>query len=342
MPEEGVVEGGAEGTAEGSGGSAAEGGAVESSGEGNLLGGVGTEGDVEGSAPAVGIEGESIVGVAPGSSYQDLLAGQPDAIREAPWASNIKSVDDMFNQMSHLQSAVGQKGILPPKEGDEADRERFQVETGRPKEIGDYKLDHIEPPEGVVKDDAMLDHMLGVLFKEGASQELVEKAVQAHYDYAGAQQQALLENGSKEHQETLDTLHNEWRGEEFDKNLELAIRGGMKMFGGDGDAWEAYGNQRLASGTVLGATAQHIKIWAEVGKIIQGDGNVGGRDGSGFEDPKGRAERALEAMMADPAQVAILRDKSHTQHDVLAKRLVGYRKQIYGDGPEEAVIDMSR
>lgn len=50
----------------------------------------------------------------------------PDAFKDKPWASKIKSEEDLFKQLDNLTAAVGKKQVTP------------DFETATPKELSDY------------------------------------------------------------------------------------------------------------------------------------------------------------------------------------------------------------
>ncbi len=58
--------------------------------------------------------------------------------------SKFKSADELAKSYVNLESKIGEKGIILPKEGDPADRERYLNELGRPEAPEGYKLDTIE------------------------------------------------------------------------------------------------------------------------------------------------------------------------------------------------------
>lgn len=78
-------------------------------------------------------------------SSPSFLESLPEELREDPAFANIEGVDQLAREHVNLQSLLGRKGVVLPKDGDDDDRERFYNELGRPDTPDDYE---IAPPEG--------------------------------------------------------------------------------------------------------------------------------------------------------------------------------------------------
>ncbi len=98
----------------------------------------------------------------------------PDAYKDKPWASKIKSDDELWKQVDNLQSAVGKKGVIVPdfKTATPEQIEEF-VSTTRPASKDVYKF-----AEGA--DKAFTDNVGDVLLKNGVSEYQGNKIIEGY------------------------------------------------------------------------------------------------------------------------------------------------------------------
>lgn len=107
----------------------------------------------------------------------------PDAYKDKPWASKIKSEDDLFKQLDNLTTLVGKKMVVPDlAKATDAEKEEYFALT-RPKDVSEYQF-------GETTDPMISKGMGESLMKNGLS------AVQANAiikDYQAAEQAFLVE-----------------------------------------------------------------------------------------------------------------------------------------------------
>ncbi len=98
----------------------------------------------------------------------------PDAYKEKPWASKIKSDDDLWKQVDNLQTAVGKKGMIIPdfKTATPEQIEEF-VSATRPADKGVYKFG-----EGV--DEGFVGEVGDIFLKNGISEYQGNKVIEAY------------------------------------------------------------------------------------------------------------------------------------------------------------------
>lgn len=85
----------------------------------------------------------------------------PDAYKEKPWASKIKSSDDLWSQLDNTQSLIGKKIVVPDWE--KADQKEIDEYVGqlRPKDTSAYKFAEDTPEAERTAYGAML-HEVGI------------------------------------------------------------------------------------------------------------------------------------------------------------------------------------
>ena len=131
-----------------------------------------------------------------------------------------KGFDDFIKDYVNKDGAIGRKGVLLPKEGDEADKQRFYRELGVPESLEGYQNVEVEIPEGIedMVDTSRLDMFKEVAHKynltdeqyRGVVAEVMAKEIGGIKDYKEAQ--VAKANEAK------TALRNEW-GERTDERI---------------------------------------------------------------------------------------------------------------------------
>ena len=75
----------------------------------------------------------------------------PDKYKDAGWAKDIKSSEDLWKMNANAQSLIGKRPAgIPSNDASEEEWEKFYNTLGRPEEPSAYKFSDIEGlPEGV-------------------------------------------------------------------------------------------------------------------------------------------------------------------------------------------------
>lgn len=101
----------------------------------------------------------------------------PEKWLQKPWASKIKSEEDLYNQLDNLDKAVGKKTVMPDlAKATPEEREAFYALT-RPKDAGEYQF-------GETTDKAISDVMGQSLMKNGITATQANEVIK---DYQAAE-----------------------------------------------------------------------------------------------------------------------------------------------------------
>jgi hypothetical protein len=236
----------------------------------------------------------------------------PEDIRSNPALSKHQNVESLAKEYVNLQSVVGRKGVLLPKEGDEADRTRFWRELGVPEKVEDYGAKDIPVPEGLPWDSGFADQMLGEMHKANLTKDQA-KAVYESYlkldadrwgKHMAAQEQAAGE--------TSRVLRQEW-GVAYNQNLSMAGKAFNAVFGGD---FSEIDQIVMADGRRLGDDPRFLKAMLSVGKRLGEDSLLvsGGTSAAKILGPD-EAKREWDTLLADKDFVKDLYDKTAPGHD---------------------------
>lgn len=121
-------------------------------------------------APAAEPSGREAAGVIPDSF------NVPEAFADKPWASNIKSQDDLYNQFDNLQGMIGKKSV-PAADATDEQLDEFYTQI-RPESFDKYELSLPEGIETNINDEVQGSYK-AFFHKNGFSQ----KQAQALYEF---------------------------------------------------------------------------------------------------------------------------------------------------------------
>lgn len=221
------------------------------------------------------------------------------------------TVGDLAKGYEEAQKLIGAKGILPPKEGDAADLERYYKDLGRPDKAEAYEFGKIEGlhPNLEMKPEDMAGFK-DLMHKHGITSKQADGIYQ---DYFGLLSSAMKRNDeasgvSKHAAET--TLRTEW-GAEYDKNLAQVGRLVDKFGGADGK--DAFGD--------LGNNPAVLKTLANISKNFSEDGYIKG-------DKVIDADKKTAQLDIDK----IMMNREHPYHSKIAghDEAVAEVKRLYG------------
>lgn len=140
-------------------------------------------------------------------NWQEQAYGETDPLRSDPTLKNIKDVRTMAKRVVDGQQQIGKLtggrefAIIPNPNADKESEEHkaevkaYRAKTGVPEESTGYKLNEMQLPEGLPKNEKLATHMEGVLHKAGASPAV---AAAVHNGYAEFIQASVAEAATQE------------------------------------------------------------------------------------------------------------------------------------------------
>ena len=260
------------------------------------------------------------------------VAGLPPELRDTGTIQNTKSLEDAVTQLVNAQDAIGRKGVVLPKEGDEDDLNRYYNEVGRPETVDGYELGDFAPPEGMPWDDSLQSGMLGIMHGAGLTNDQVRKCLDG---YAGLQGSAYADHSgflSENRDNSLATLKKEW-GSAFQQNTASAVRAFNAAAGGP-EAGKAIALLRMQDGTELGDHPAFIAIWHKVAEagILEDGGTTGTAIRSHVNTP-GQAEEKIGELQLDEKFMQAYLDSDNPGHAAAQKRMEALHTEMYGSEP---------
>lgn len=249
-----------------------------------------------------------------GSSTSDGSFSVPDDYREAKWAQNIKSPEDMWKQMGDMQGLIGKKFAPPAADASDEDKAAFYDQI-RPESADKYELSLPDGAEFDLPDDLKAGYQ-GMFHKYGLSQE------QAN----GLYQEAIALEASNQPSEAdldadFDKRMNGEFGEKTNDVLKMSARAMSSLSSDEKAALKSMPNEQFIS--VIKLLNNNIK-GNEEGMHEGGDAGYGS-DKKSIEDTR----KELAALRSSKAT----KDPTHPDFEKNKKeidRLTGIVNTHYG------------
>lgn len=216
----------------------------------------------------------------------------PDAHKQNQSFMSFKEPSEAWNKFDSLLKAEGKAVVIPEDGATDEVKKAFYSKLGVPDKADDYEFDKADIAQYTAEaDKAFREVMLKANMSKGNA-KIVHKAFMDSIK-AGveAQKKAADEQAKAEQkafEESVNALKDEWKGDEFKANTELAART-FRKFGGD-KAVEFIDTAKIGN-IKIGDHPMFIRIFAGIGKAITNDSAVIDRSASGGGDA-GRVESA--------------------------------------------------
>lgn len=220
-----------------------------------------------------GSGGSTLTGGTGGAA--DWRGSLPEDLRAHPALTDIRDVSGLAKSFVHAQSMIGaDKIVLPKADASPAEMADFYNKLGRPGAADGYKFSETTV-EGAPKDEATQKWARDIFHKHGLTQKQADGLYQDYVAKVGGDMKSMQEARSAQREQALEQLRGEWKGNEFDVNVQLAQRA-VKTFGSE-DLVKYLNESGEGDNPML------IKLFANIGKQLGEDQAFGGRSSqSGF------------------------------------------------------------
>lgn len=255
----------------------------------------------------------------PAPAISDWRASLPPEIQKLPSLEKFKDPGSLARSYVELQSKLGAKGVLLPKEGDAADKARFYSELGRPESADKYDLSKIEERSKEWWPKDRESEFLKFAWESGFSNEHTQAALSWFAKGMAADRAQLEQATSARHEKTMGELKQKW-GAAFDEKLKAVGRLFTSAAGGPDKAAEIESIE-LADGSVLGDHPVIVEMFSKLSELIREDVLEGGKLGRLGMTPEEAQTELARIQMAGTEENKALLDRFHPLHDqVLARR----------------------
>lgn len=214
-----------------------------------------------------------------------------------PNIAKFDNVNDLAREHVNLQSLLGRKGLIVPKEGDSQEVwDKYRTEMNIPSDTSGYFGD-TKPEE-----NDLPAHIAKVAYDSNLSVDQYNEIMRGYESWY----KDVVDHNSQEIEQTtnenLDSLKKEW-GRAYEAKTDM---GASALSTLTGRKAQEIANIELSDGTALGNNPEFIKVMASVGEILQEKGLLEGTNVNSSAMSPEEAQSKLSQLMADPEKSAIL------------------------------------
>tara|TARA_R110000824_G_scaffold149633_4_gene319958 strand:- start:16436 stop:17377 length:942 start_codon:yes stop_codon:yes gene_type:complete len=268
-----------------------------------------------GGIPEVGqIEQPEPTGAVQNNSFQTLVGTLDPSLAANPNIQRHSDMDSMAKEYVNLVSKIGEKGLIPPKRGDEADRERFYNELGRPASPGEYNFGDFSIPEGLPWDDNVGMQLVKEMWDQGLTQDQVPPLVQKYAEMQQGAWQQREQAAVQANQQTVSNLQQEL-GSAYTERMNMAHRAVTEYFGSENV--DNILSTRLENGVQLGDWMPFVKaMMSASGSLREDELHMDPTKATmGAKTPE-EADREMQELMADNDFRESYLDPQHPNHKI--------------------------
>ena len=240
---------------------------------------------------------ETILGTDNDPVVSGFLDGVDSQFRDDPSISKFKNLNDLAREHVNLQSLLGRKGVVIPKEGDSEEIwNRYRSEMNVPSDSSQYLNEDNSEENGLSSKLAEIAH------QNNLSKDQYENIIKGYEDW----QEEGISLDEKEIEirtsENIDSLKKEW-GRAFTAKTDIGASALNNITNGNS---ETVASIQLSDGTFLGNNPEFIKVMASIGETLQEKGLMNGQPLNMSSESPESAKQKLSSMMADGEKAEIL------------------------------------
>ena len=238
--------------------------------------------------------------------------------RDDPSISKFSNVNDLVKEHVNLQSLLGRKGVVVPKEGDPQEIwSKYRSEMGIPEDASGYI-------EGSDEQDELTSHLAEIAHRNNLSASQFKELLSGYANYYSGSLEKAEKEAESLTEENLASLKKEW-GRSYEAKANIGSSALNTITNGSPDA---IANIVLSDGTLLGNNPFFVKAMASVGEVLQEKGLLQGESVHTSAMSPDEAKARLSQLMGDPERSSILFSQDfHPMKEELVKerqRLLGF------------------
>lgn len=191
--------------------------------------------------------------------------------------TQFKTIGEMGKAFLDTEGKLAGTITIPGEKATDEDRAAFYAKLGRPEAPDKYTFTKpADLPADVPYDPAVETAFKSLAHQQGLTDKQAGELHGWYYNLVKSGQEMQQKAEKEATEKAVNTLKDEWKGDAFKENTQLAVRAFQK-FGGD-EAKSFIENTKI-NGLALGDHPTFLKIFANIGKAISDDSVHSGRDG---------------------------------------------------------------
>jgi len=208
----------------------------------------------------------------------------PDDLKANEVLAQFPTIGDASKALVSYKTSEGKTIAIPGEDATPEQRAAFYTKMGRPETADKYTITKPEGlPEAVPYNPEIEGMFKNMAFEKGIPDSMAKEIYSWYWNgvKTGYEKQQQTEAAANE--TAINALKDQWKGDEFKVNTELAARA-FKNFGGDTPEVKKFIEETKVNGLPLGNHPMFLKVFSSIGKAIADDSiSAGGRGGSSGE-----------------------------------------------------------
>ena len=198
--------------------------------------------------------------------------------------TQFKTIGEMGRAFLDTEGKLKGTIAIPGEGATDAERAEFYTKLGRPETADKYSITKpSELPEDIPYSPDIEEAFKQIAYEKGLSDSAAKDIYNWYWELAKSGHAQQLKADSEATEAAINTLKDQWKGDTFVTNTELAKRAFSK-FGGETPEIKDFIENTKIKGVSLGNHPLFLKVFSEIGKAISDDSmNAGGRGGTGGE-----------------------------------------------------------
>jgi len=221
------------------------------------------------------------------------LDSAPDAFKNNESFYQFTEPVKFYEKADALIKAEKDMVVVPGEKATDEQKAAFYTKLGRPEAADKYSITKpADLPEIIAYSPEVETAFKDFAFKNGIP-DAQAKEIYSWYWGLVKNGHAQQEQATQQANEAaVNKLKDEWKGDTFKVNTELATRA-FKKFGGDSEEVSKFITESKVDGVPLGNHPMFLKVFASIGQAISdsslGDGGRGGGTGELSDEDKAKA-----------------------------------------------------
>lgn len=204
--------------------------------------------------------------------------------------TQFRTIGEMGKAFLDMEGKSKGAITVPGENATDEDRAAFYGKLGRPEAADKYSFTKpADLPEGVPHSPEIESAYKEHAFNLGLSETQAAAVYGWYYDLAKQGHAELQKQEAEATEAAVNALKDDWKGDTFKVNTELAVRAFAKFGGEDG---KKFIEETKIGGVALGDHPAFLRIFAAIGKTIGDDSMSGerGNNSTGFQSDEDKAK----------------------------------------------------
>jgi len=222
------------------------------------------------------------------------LSSVPENLRTNEAFKGIEKSSDAWQQFVDMKVNSETALQIPGDDATDEDRSAFMNKLGRPETAEEYTIAKPENlPNDVQYDENVEKVFKGVFHDVGLSDQNANKLWGKYHEMVAQGHEATQKAEKEAYDTAVNSLKDEWTGDKFKVNTEVAHRAFSGIFDDEGKNAEAkkFIEDTKVNGLPLGNHPMFLKVFQQIGSII-GDDKINQGRGNGLESGASDEDKA--------------------------------------------------